>query len=62
MTGSLNENDPHRLIGSGTIWWYVLVGVAMSLGVGFEDVGFEVADPQARPNVTLSSCCLQIQM
>jgi hypothetical protein len=59
----LNENDPHRLIETGTIRrcglleWAWSVGGSVSLGVGFE-----VSDVQARPSVTLSSCCLLVQM
>ena len=34
--GGLNNNGPHRLIGSGTIWRCGFVGGSMSLGVDFE--------------------------
>jgi hypothetical protein len=34
--GGLNENSPHRLIGSGTISRCGLVEGSVSLGVGFE--------------------------
>ena len=55
--GGLNENGSHRLLGSGTIRRCGLVGGSVSLWVGFE-----VLDVQARPRVSLSSCCLPIQM
>ena len=52
---SLNENA--TLVWSGTIRRCDLVGGSVSLGVGFE-----VSEAQARPSVTLSSCCLWIQI
>jgi hypothetical protein len=52
----LDENGPHRFIGSGTIECG-LVGRSVSL-----EMGFEVSSAQARPSVTLPSCCLLIQM
>ena len=53
--GSLNENGLHRLIGSGTVRRCGLGG-SVSLWEGFE-----VSNVQAKPSVTLSSCCLQIK-
>jgi hypothetical protein len=41
----LNETDPHRLIGSGTVRGCGLVGV----GVALLEEGFEVSVAQARP-------------
>jgi hypothetical protein len=64
ICGGLNEDDPHRSIGRGTIRRCVLVGVGVVLleEVCHWGVGFEVLDAQARPCVSLSSCHLWIQM
>lgn len=51
----LNENGPHRLIGSGPIKRYGLIGVGVSLvgESGSLRVGFEVLDVQAKPSVSV---------
>lgn len=60
--GDLNENVHHRLMGGGSIRKCGLVGVKVTLltGVCHWGVGFEASEAQARPGVTLSSCCLLI--
>ena len=45
----MNKNGPHSLIGNGTVGRCVLVGVSVSLGMGFE-----VSDAQARSSGSLS--------
>lgn len=55
--GDLSDNGLHRIIGDGTIRWFVLVAGSVSLGMVFE-----VSDAQDRPGVTVSSCCLWVQM
>lgn len=53
----LNENSPHRPIGSGTLRTGGLLGegVRGSVSLG---VAFEALEAQVRPHVALSSCCL----
>jgi len=54
---SLNENGPHKLIGSDTLGRCGLVGGSVLMGVSFR-----VSEVQARPNVALPFCCLHIWM
>jgi hypothetical protein len=53
LCDGLNKNGPHLPIVSVRIRRSDLIGGSVSLGVGFE-----VLEAQARPSVTLSSCCL----
>lgn len=57
----LNENGPHRLLGSSAARKCVLVGVGVSLleKVWHWGWGSEVSDAKVKPSVTLSSWCLQ---
>jgi hypothetical protein len=53
----LNENGPHRLLGSSAARKCVLVGVGVSLleKVWHWGWGSEVSDAKVKPSVTLSS-------